>query len=145
MKNSFNEIIKSIFERAVELDKLSREIFFKNLNSEEKEYEDEVKSLLDAYDENNDFLEIDPGRDIFSDDNVGPHPLIGKHIGAYLIEEEIGVGGMGIVFSGKRDDKEFEQRVAIKILKQGLSSEYLVKRFENERQTLANLAASKYC
>ena len=139
MKNSFNEMIKSIFERAVELDKLSREVFFKNLNSEEKEYEEEVKSLLEAYDENNDFLEIDPGRDIFSEDNIGPHPLIGKHIGAYLIEEEIGIGGMGIVFSGKRDDKEFEQKVAIKILKQGLSSEYLVKRFENERQTLAHL------
>jgi serine/threonine-protein kinase len=139
VKNSFNEIIKSIFERAVELDKLSRELFFKNLNSEEKEYEEEVKSLLEAYDGNNDFLEIDPGRDIFSDDNVGPHPLIGKHIGAYLIEEEIGIGGMGIVFSGKRDDKAFEQKVAIKILKQGLTSEYLVKRFENERQTLANL------
>ncbi len=139
MKNSFNEIIKSIFERAVELDKLSRELFFKNLNPDEKEYEEEVKSLLHAYDENNDFLEIDPGRDIFSEDNIGPHPLIGKHIGSFLIEEEIGIGGMGIVFSGRRDDKEFEQKVAIKILKQGLSSEYLIKRFENERQTLANL------
>ncbi len=139
MKNTFNEIVKSIFERALKLDQLSRKEFFDNLNEEEKEYTEEVKSLLDSYGENSDFLEIDAGRDIFSEDNVGPHPLIGKHIGAYLIEEEIGVGGMGIVFSGKRDDKEFEQRVAIKILKQGLTSEYLVKRFENERQTLANL------
>lgn len=139
MNNIFNEIVKSIFERALELDRISRELFFKNLTDEEKKYEEEVKSLLASYDDNSDFLEIDPGRDIFSEDNVGPHPLIGKHIGSFLIEEEIGIGGMGIVFSGKRDDKEFEQKVAIKILKQGLSSEYLIKRFENERQTLANL------
>lgn len=139
MNNIFNEIVKSIFERALELDRISRELFFKNLTDEEKQYEEEVKSLLASYDDNSDFLEIDPGRDIFSEDNIGPHPLIGKHIGSFLIEEEIGIGGMGIVFSGRRDDNEFEQKVAIKILKQGLSSEYLIKRFENERQTLANL------
>lgn len=139
MSEKFNDIIKSIFERALQLDKISREVFFKNLKEDEKPYEAEVKSLLNAYEANDDFLEIDSGRDIFSEDKIGPHPLIGKHLGVYLIEEEIGQGGMGIVFEGKRDDKEFEQKVAIKILKQGLTSEYLVKRFENERQTLANL------
>ncbi len=139
MNEQFNDIIKSIFERALELDQISREVFFKNLKAEEKQYEDEVKSLLKAIETNDDFLEIDSGRDIFSEDNIGPHPLIGKHLGVYLIEEEIGQGGMGIVFAGKRDDKEFEQKVAIKILKQGLTSEYLIKRFEKERQTLANL------
>ena len=139
MNNTFNDIIKSIFERALELDKLSRATFFNNLNVEEKKYVDEVKSLLEAYEAESDFLEIESDRNIFSEHNVGPHPLIGKRIGPYLIEEEIGVGGMGIVFEGKRADKEFEQSVAIKILKQGLSSEYLVKRFQNERQTLANL------
>src|SRR5690606_14104321 len=68
-----------------------------------------------------------------------PHPLIGKQIGPYLIEEQIGIGGMGIVFSGKRSDGEFEQKVAIKIIKYGLSSDYILRRFQNERQTLANL------
>lgn len=139
MNNSFNNIIKSIFERALELDRLSRDAFFNNLHEDEKKYEGEVRSLLQAYEKNDDFLEVKTDRNIFSEDNVGPHPLIGKHIGSYLIEEEIGIGGMGIVFAGKRDDKEFEQRVAIKILKQGLSSEYLIRRFQNERQTLANL------
>ncbi|MCB9258860.1 MAG: serine/threonine protein kinase [Ignavibacteriales bacterium] len=139
MNSNYNEIIKSIFERALELDRLSREIFFNNLKEEEKPYEEEVKSLLQAFEKHNDFLEIETDLNIFSEDKIGPHPLIGQHIGSYLIDEEIGIGGMGIVFKGKRDDKEFEQKVAIKILKQGLSTEYLVKRFQNERQTLANL------
>ena len=131
MSKNYNEIIKSIFERALELDKLSRELFFKNLSQEEKTYEKEVKSLLKAYEAHDDFLEIETETNIFYEDNIGPHPLIGQHIGPYLIEEEVGIGGMGIVFMGKRDDKEFEQRVAIKILKQGLTSEYLVKSFTN--------------
>jgi len=139
LEDSFNNIIKSIFERALELDKLSRELFFKNLKDEEKKYESEVKSLLKAYENHSDFLEIETESNIFDEDLIGPHPLIGQHIGPYLIEEEIGIGGMGIVFKGNRDDKEFDQKVAIKILKQGLSSEYLLKRFQNERQTLANL------
>ena len=139
MKNSFTEITKSIFERALELDRADREIFFKNLNDEEKKYEEDVKSLLNSFEANSNFLEVSPTSSILSEDNGAPHPLIGQHIGSYLIEGEIGIGGMGIVFIGKRDDKEFEQKVAIKILKQGLTSEYLVKRFQNERQTLANL------
>lgn len=121
------------------MDKLSRETFFNNLPENEKKFVEEVESLLEAYEENDDFLEIESESRIFAEDDTGPHPLIGQHIGPYLIEEELGIGGMGIVFSGKRDDKEFEQKVAIKILKQGLSSEYLLKRFQNERQTLANL------
>jgi eukaryotic-like serine/threonine-protein kinase len=56
-----------------------------------------------------------------------------------LVENEIGLGGMGIVYSGKRDDDEFEQKVAIKIIKHGFTSEYFLKRFQRERQTLANL------
>ena len=139
MKNSFTEITKSIFERALELDKIGREEFFKNLSEEEKKHIAEVKSLLDAFESNNSFLEVPPSRSIFFEESDAPHPLIGQHIGSYLIEGEIGIGGMGIVFIGKRDDKEFEQKVAIKILKQGLTSEYLVRRFQNERQTLANL------
>ncbi len=140
MSYNINEIIKSIFEKALELSQKEREEYFKNLSEKEKIYIDEVKSLISHYETPDDFLEIaSNSSEIFSFDKNQPHPLIGKHIGSYLIEEEAGYGGMGIVFIGKRDDKEFEQKVAIKILKQGLSTKYLVKRFETERQILANL------
>lgn len=140
MDNSFNEILKSIFQKALELDKSERENYFKNLSDDQKEFVDEVKSLLASYEKTDDFLEIASNyNQIFLTSENEIHPLIGKHIGPYLIESEIGYGGMGIVFIGRRDDKEFDQKVAIKILKQGLSTKYLVKRFENERQILANL------
>jgi eukaryotic-like serine/threonine-protein kinase len=140
VNNTFNEILKSIFEHAIELNKTEREKYFSSLNDDQKKYLDEVKSLLSSYEATDDFLEIASNyNQIFTPNFDEPHPLIGKHIGSYLVEDEIGYGGMGIVFVGKRDDKEFEQKVAIKILKQGLSTKYIVRRFENERQILANL------
>ncbi len=138
--NTFNEILKAIFEKALSLDEVEREKYFKNLSSKEKKYIEEVRSLIDSYQSTEDFLEIASNQQkIFSFDKNQPHPLIGKCIGQYLIEKEIGIGGMGIVFTGVRADKEFKQKVAIKILKQGLTTKYLIKRFENERQILANL------
>ena len=139
MSKSTSNKIKSIFEKALNLGISERETFFNQLPEEEKQYVKEVKSLLDAYDSYNDFLEIENDKQSEHEIHPNHHPLIGKQIGPYLIEEEIGIGGMGIVFSGNRVDGEFEQKVAVKIIKQGLSSDYLLKRFQNERQTLANL------
>ncbi len=61
------------------------------------------------------------------------------HFGAYRIKEEIGRGGMGRVYLAVRDDDEYEQEVAIKILKRGLDTEEVVRRFRDERQILARL------
>lgn len=59
--------------------------------------------------------------------------------GRYRIVREIGRGGMGQVFLAERDDGEFEQRVAIKLLKRGMDSDSILARFLRERQILARL------
>lgn len=140
MNNSINDILKTIFEKALELNRIERENYFRSLSEDEKKYISEVKSLIASFESADDFLETPTNKNqIFLFDRDQTHPLLGKHLGQYLIEEVIGSGGMGIVFVGKRDDKEFDQKVAIKILKQGLTSKYLVYRFETERQILAKL------
>ena len=65
-------------------------------------------------------------------------PGAGHRIGPYRIERRIGSGGMGTVFLAVRVD-EFEKRVAIKLLKPGLSTGAVVRRFRHERQILARL------
>lgn len=65
---------------------------------------------------------------------------IPKKIGAYKITGLIGRGGMGSVYLGKRASGDFDHDVAIKVIRPGAMSEKLVKRFETERQTLANLS-----
>jgi eukaryotic-like serine/threonine-protein kinase len=68
-----------------------------------------------------------------------PDPLVGQRIGAYRLAREIGRGGMGAVYLGERDDGEFRQRVAIKLIKRGMDSDFIVRRFRHERQILASL------
>lgn len=65
--------------------------------------------------------------------------LIGRHVGPYVIEAEIGRGGMGSVWRAKRVDDRFETTVAIKFLHLswiGLQGE---QRFRSEGQMLGRL------
>jgi serine/threonine protein kinase len=65
--------------------------------------------------------------------------FIGKQIGHYKIVSELGAGGMGYVFLAIRDDGEFEQKVALKIIKQSINSNSGLRHFYLERRILAQL------
>lgn len=63
----------------------------------------------------------------------------GRRVGPYRLTSEIGRGGMGVVYLGVREDADFDQTVAIKLLPGGLYSEEMAWRFRNERRILASL------
>ncbi|MDX1997620.1 MAG: serine/threonine-protein kinase [Thermoanaerobaculia bacterium] len=63
--------------------------------------------------------------------------LTGRILGRYRVEEEIGRGGMAVVFRATRAEGDFRQTVAIKLLKRGVDTDEVVRRFERERQILA--------
>ena len=65
--------------------------------------------------------------------------FIGRQIGSYQITREIGRGGMGIVFEAVRSGEGFSQTVALKLLKRGMDSDAMLRRFRFERQILASL------
>lgn len=139
MKN-FSDKLKSIFNHLLTLDPENRTKYLSDLIKSEPELEKEVSTLLKAYESTEDFLELPSiATNTFQEEEIRNNSFIGKSIGSFNIIKEAGSGGMGIVYIGQRDDKEFEQKVAIKILRNGLTTEYLVKRFQKERQTLANL------
>jgi serine/threonine protein kinase len=64
---------------------------------------------------------------------------IGSRLGPYRLVRELGRGGMGVVYLAERDDEEFQQRVAVKLLHRGLETAEIVARFQTERQILAQL------
>ena len=66
-------------------------------------------------------------------------PMIGRRLGAYRIEREIGRGGMGAVYEATRVDNEFNKRAAIKLVKRGMDTDFILRRFRKERQILAAL------
>ena len=65
--------------------------------------------------------------------------FIGRRIGVFKITEQIGFGGMALVFKAERDDGQFDQKVAIKLVRQAFRSEETLKRFQLEKQILAGL------
>jgi non-specific serine/threonine protein kinase/serine/threonine-protein kinase len=60
-------------------------------------------------------------------------------VGPYRLIREIGRGGMGTVFLAERDDGQFSQRVALKLIRTGGASAEAQRRFRAERQILARL------
>jgi tetratricopeptide (TPR) repeat protein len=62
-----------------------------------------------------------------------------QRIGAYLLKEQVGHGGMGEVFAAVRADGQYEQRVALKLVRSGYDSQLVRERFRTERQILAGL------
>src|SRR5579872_700816 len=63
----------------------------------------------------------------------------GSRFGPYRIKGVLGQGGMGAVYEGVRDDGNFSQRVAIKIVKWEMDTDTVRDRFRRERQILAGL------
>jgi tetratricopeptide (TPR) repeat protein/predicted Ser/Thr protein kinase len=93
----------------------------------------EVLAMLQTYDTDPEFLEqpADVG-----DGLTSMHA--GRRLGPYLLVAEIGRGGMGVVYEARRDDDQFDRRVAIKILPAWSGSD-LANRFRLERRVLAGL------
>jgi serine/threonine protein kinase len=67
-----------------------------------------------------------------------PDPMIGRRIGAYEINRRIGGGGMGDVYLAVRKD-DIQLRVAVKLVRRGMDSAEIVRRFRTEWQILAAL------
>lgn len=69
----------------------------------------------------------------------GGDPHLGRRLGPWRIEAVIDTGGMGTVYEAWRDDGHYRQRVALKCMRQELSSPRLVDSFLREREALAAL------
>jgi serine/threonine-protein kinase len=107
----------------------------------------EVKSLFSA--QEGTFLEGESPREWLGGpsgepDEHGPatpvvRPETGTQIGAYRLVEEIGLGGMSVVYRAERVGADFEQTVAVKLLQRRLLADDAEQRFRAERQVLASL------
>lgn len=95
----------------------------------------EVESLLGVYSRAEGFLTRGP-----SQPHSGGIPsMAGRRVGAYLLVEQIGRGGMGAIYRAERADDEFRKQVAIKFIASELQTPEVLSRFVVERQILATL------
>ena len=132
--------IKEIFHAALELPETEREKFIENSCGADETLLAEIQTLFEAHDQAEEFIEtpaLAPIADLVEE--TANFSRVGQIIGAYRIEREIGRGGMGAVYLANRADSEFEKKVAVKLIKCGLDTDEIIKRFSYERQILATL------
>jgi serine/threonine protein kinase len=132
------QAIRPILESAIELEPERRREFLDS-SCADSEIRSHVESLLSVHDHApGEILQV--AAPLRADaDEMRFRVQAGKHIGIYKIIDEIAVGGMGAVYRALRDDGQYEQEVAIKIVRTELGGELTAQRFKNERQILANL------
>jgi eukaryotic-like serine/threonine-protein kinase len=128
-ENPFWSRVRDLFQEAVALEGPARAALL--ASCDDARVCDEVTALLESHESAGGFLEVP----VFKRKGIPS----GTSIGPYRIVCEIGEGGMGSVFLGVRDDDEFEQRVAIKLIRGGAAGESIMRRFRQERQILAAL------
>jgi serine/threonine-protein kinase len=102
----------------------------------DEELRSQVARLLDAHRQGGSL----PGRAVLGLDRTGAYQSLsespGTVIGPYKLMEQIGEGGMGLVFVAEQQHP-VRRQVALKVLKPGMDSRQVIARFEAERQALA--------
>ncbi|MGB0134889.1 protein kinase domain-containing protein [Dokdonella sp.] len=133
--------LRAIFDSVVELPPAEREAWLERHVADPGDRA-AVRRLLHADDTDQGVLDT-PADELAGRMKVdGPtlESLVGQTIGAFRLVRLLGKGGMAAVFLGERQAGDFEQQVAIKLLRRGLYSELEQRLFLRERQVLANLA-----
>ncbi|HEY8563528.1 MAG TPA: protein kinase [Pyrinomonadaceae bacterium] len=140
------EKVVEIFEAALEIPAARRSAFVEEACGADKNLRREVEALLAADEKAQEFIETpavaDASLTVFYEGFIADpttNSFLPRKIGAFRLIREIGRGGMGTVYLARRDDGEFDQTVAVKIIRQILDPDFAARRFRVERQILASL------
>jgi len=137
--------IRQIFDGALERPEVDRAAYLRVVCARDEELRREVESLLSSHDSAGDFLDKPAAnisgvtRTLVSSSVELPEYPAGYRVGPYELQKCIGRGGMGSVWLAARFDNEFKKKVAIKLVKRGMDTQEILRRFRLERQVLAGL------
>ncbi len=134
--SDWNVQANEIFLRAAELsDRADRARFVEECCDGDLGLLECVNELLAASDDSGDFLEA-PLAQLPPEIMGTLSQYMPEQVGRYKILEELGEGGMGVVYRAKQQEP-VRRLVALKIIKPGLDTRQVIARFETERQVLA--------
>lgn len=98
-----------------------------------------VKTLVQSHDEASGYFGALQQNVISAAEPLPAELPAGMKVGPYRIDHRIGTGGMGDVYLAERADDQFRRKVALKIVRRGLVTDDMMRRFRSERQILALL------
>ncbi len=126
-----------LVEQALAADEEDRTALVRRLCAQDRELEAVVRELLARDATGQGFLE-DPPSEIRAAGLAPETTTGGTQLGPYRLIRRIGEGGMGVVFLARRVD-QFEQQVAIKLIRRELATPLAIDELRGERQILADL------
>ena len=128
--------IRSFFESVVPCNDDDRASALSDAREKDPELAREVEALIAAYERHASFIETPLAR--LKAGRIEPVParLKGTWIGPYELEDMIGEGGMGQVWRAEQRSP-IRRTVALKLIKAGMDTHEVIRRFESERQALA--------
>lgn len=126
--------IEAILQQVLELPHMDRTDYVARACRGDRDLQQEIEALLVV-----ETVETSINFAFHQAAQSSPDGLVGQRIGVYRITRLLGRGGMGEVYEAVRDDQQFEQKVALKIVRHELNEEFLRQRFLSERQILASL------
>jgi serine/threonine protein kinase len=133
---------KRLVQQALDRAPEERARFVAEATGDDPELGREVLALLGAAERSPAFLERPAAqreRLLTPVGEVDPNDPLPEQIGVFRVLRLLGSGGMGQVFLARRDEGAFEQRVAIKVVKRGMDTAAVLRRFHAEREILARL------
>jgi eukaryotic-like serine/threonine-protein kinase len=132
------ENIKVLFQEALERPPEERAGFLDEACVGDAWLRSEVESLLLSHEQAGSFIDHPAtGAEEALLEDPGLRP--GERIGPYRLLQLLGTGGMGSVYLAVRDDDQYRKKVALKVVKRGMDSAEILRRFRGERQILATL------
>lgn len=131
--------VKAILCEALEQEQGAREAWLEQACADDEALRFEVRSLIAAHEGPPSFIDS-PAIEPAPVPPLARTQWIGRTVGRYRILEEIGRGGMSVVFRATRSEEQFEHEVAIKLLHPSHDNDILMRRFRAERQMLARLS-----
>ncbi len=140
MKENGWEKISGILLNCLEMEVSRRGEYLDSLRLE-RDLRTEVESLLELEEGAESLMNLSAVElsDGYFDERFEESAGAGQIFGAYRVVREIGSGGMGAVYLAERADGKFEQKVALKLLKREMNTAALRRRFQHEREILAEL------
>ena len=131
--------VDTVFDVAVDLPASEQAAYIDRVCGDDERLRRDVLEMLHAYQHADSFLELPAARIAapFLEASAALAGPVPDRIGPFRVVRELGRGGMGRVFLAERDDGQFEQRVAIKVIQAGAPG--VVRRFVEERRILALL------
>ena len=130
--------VKRLVDQAILTDPRERSAYLDAVCDEDRELRREVESLLTAHEQAGTNFLKQPVVDLRSAVSASA-TRAGSRIGVYEIIDQLGHGGMGEVYRAARADGQYDKQVAIKLVRVGLDTDFLLERFRHERQILASL------